>query len=352
MTADATTLQHLLDALVRDVLAEAPIVPGVVVATHHPGTGVAAAAHGLADPAGGEAITAAHTARIASCTKTFVASTVLVLAGDGALGLDDAAVDHLPHHVAEQLARFEHGPQVTVRQLLQHRSGLVDHTLFPEFERSPFHRWTPEAQIEIAVGKPALFSPGDAFSYSDTGYVLLGQLVEHLSGQPLAAAVRSRLGLRADRHPSIHWELAEPTPDGTVRAHQLHHGVDTYGWDPSLDLFGGGGIVASMPDLAAWWTELFAGRVHPYLTEQTGSTAPTLGPDGAAFPGGHTVGLGMFRRDVDGVSVWSHGGYWGLQTLHVPSLGASASLVLTHRADGAPTPGSVADRVVRCLLAA
>jgi hypothetical protein len=63
------------------------------------------------------------------------------------------------------------------------------------------------------------------------------------------------------------------------------------------------------------------------------------------------VALGIFRRTVEGVDVWSHGGYWGLQTLHVPALQLSASLVILHRAADVAGPGALADDLVRAVLA-
>lgn len=339
-------LAATLGALADEVLSDSPSTPGIVIAVHQADEGVVAVARGVADPATAQPLTPDHAVRIASCTKTFVASTVLVLAGRGDVDLDHPLVEALPAAVAAQFTAFQHHRTATVRQVLQHRSGLVEHPAFPEFELGPRHRWTAAEQIAIAMAHPPLLAPGTAFAYSDTGYVLLGQVIEHVTGLPLAHAVRTTLGLDPAEYPSIHWEVVEPTPPGLVRAHQLHGEHDTYDWDPSLDLFGGGGIVATMPDLARWWTALFSGRVHPHLVEQTGSTAPSVPHDGSAFPGGLETGLGMFHRVVDGVDVWSHGGYWGLQTLHLPALGTSVALTVNRRGEGSPTPGTVADRLI------
>jgi D-alanyl-D-alanine carboxypeptidase len=348
---DATRARAAVSAVVEEVMTAHPEVPGVCVAVHLPDGRMVDVARGTADPATGEPLTALHASRIASCTKPFVASTVLQLEGRGSLDIDQPVIGFLPDDVAELFARFEHGRVATVRHLLLHRSGLVDHSTFPEFNTSTLDEWTPRSQISIAVGKPALFAPDEAFSYSDSGYVLLGQVVEHLTGRSLGTAVRHELGLDPTVYPSIFWEVMEPAPAGLVRAHQLHDGDDTYGWNPSLDLFGGGGIVATMPDLARWWTDLFAGRVHPHLARQLADPRPSQGPDGVAMPGNDMVGLGLFRRTVAGHDVWAHGGYWGLQTLHVPSVGFSMALVITHRTSTVPGPGAVADRVIGALLA-
>jgi D-alanyl-D-alanine carboxypeptidase len=334
--------------LVDRLLEEHPSVPGVAVALRGPDGRSAAVVRGVADPETGSPLRIDHAHRIASCTKSFVAATVVSLVDDGLVELDGRAIDVVPSDVAALLARYEHGTTITVRQLLQHRSGLVDHTHFPEFGEAIVSPWTPQRQLAIAVDQPALFDPGSACSYSDSGYVLLGQMIEHVSGQPLASAVRSRAGLDADTMPSLHWELLEPSPDGLERAHQLFEGNDTHDWSPTFDLFGGGGLVSTMPDLCTWWSDWFGG-VHGEIDRHTAEPAPSLGVDGTPFPGGDRVGLGVFGREVAGCVVWAHGGFWGLETGHVPELGVSYALSVTHRAAGIPAPHTVGTAVVAAL---
>jgi D-alanyl-D-alanine carboxypeptidase len=347
-------LPDRLHELVDEWSAAWPTVPGFVVAIDRP-EGAFAVAHGTADPASGTPLTPQHAARIASCTKPFVASAVLDLAATGALALDDLALHHLDAATAAVFAESPVAGTATVRQLLQHRSGLVDHTFFPEFnsviDRDPHHVWTALEQLAIAASKPALFAPDIAFSYSDTGYVLLGQIVEHHTAGRLAAAVRTSCRLDELDVPSIHWEIAEPTPPGLERVHQLYEGADTHDWHPSLDLFGGGGIVATMPDLARWWTALFEGRVHPHVARMTAAPKSTLALDGTVFGGGNAVGLCIFRSTHGDLSVWSHGGFWGLATSHIPSRRTSIALMMTGRSTGMPTPSELHRDVIAKVLA-
>jgi D-alanyl-D-alanine carboxypeptidase len=348
------TLADTFSALLDDWSSRWPSIPGFVVAVDAP-EGSFALTRGSADPATGTVLTPAHAARIASCTKPFVASAVLGLTARGVLAIDGRAIDHLDPDTARLFAQSPVGSAATVRQLLQHRSGLVDHTMFPEFNRTidndPQHRWTALEQIAIAVSKPALFAPDAAFSYSDTGYVLLGQIIEHLSSTPLAAAVREACNFDSLAVPSIHWETAEPTPPGLARAHQLLEGADTHDWNPSLDMFGGGGIVATMPDLARWWTALFAGRVHPHVARMIAAPKSTLAADGTEFAGGEAVGLCIFRTSYADVPVWSHGGFWGLITSHIPSRGTSIAFMMTGRGEGLPGPNELHRALVEAVLA-
>jgi|688.fasta_scaffold100001_3 D-alanyl-D-alanine carboxypeptidase len=338
-----------LSPVIERMLAEHPSLPSAAVALLGPDGQRVEVVRGFADRAAGEPLTSEHTYRIASCTKPFVAATVVSLAAEGAVVLDAPVIEFVAPAVADLFGRYEHARVVTVRQVLQHRSGLVDHSLFPEFNASITAQWSPLQQIAIAVGKPALFAPGTAMSYSDSGYVLLGQMIEHLTGESLAAAVRVRAAIDAATMPSMHWEVAEPTPVGAPRAHQWFEGNDSYGWNPSFDLFGGGGLVSTLADLARWWSNWFTG-VHGHIATHLADPAPTLGPDGTQFPGGDRVGLGLFGHSLGDVQVWSHGGFWGLETGYVPHLGVAYALSLTHRAPTLPGPLLLADSVLGALV--
>jgi D-alanyl-D-alanine carboxypeptidase len=334
--------------IVERLLAEHPSVPGAAVALRGPRGETASVVRGVADPATGEPLTIEHAHRIASCTKPFVAASVVSLVGDGRVDLDVPVIELVSSEVAALLGRWEHGREITVRQVVQHRSGLVDHSTFPEFGEAIASAWTPQRQLAIAVERPALFAPGTAFSYSDSGYVLLGQLLEHVDGRPLAEAVRDRASLDITTMPSLHWELLEASPAGLVRAHQLFEGNDTHDWSPAFDLFGGGGLVSTLPDLCSWWSGWFGGA-HGSVAMHMSDPAPTLGVDGTAFPGGDRIGLGVFGREVDGRLVWAHGGFWGLETGHVPELGVSYALSITDRAPGIPAPHTIGTAVVAAL---
>jgi D-alanyl-D-alanine carboxypeptidase len=346
---DLALVSERLAAVLEQLLAEHPTLPAAAVALLGPDGERADVVRGVADGSTGEALTPAHSYRIASCTKPFVAATVVSLAAEGSLGFDTPVADLVRPAVADLFARYEHASSVTVRQVMQHRSGLVDHTMFPEFDVMAAGGWTPVQQLAIAVSKPALFAPGTACSYSDSGYVLLGQMIEHLTAQSLPEAVRARAGVDAVTMPSLHWEIAEAAPAGFPRAHQWFEGSDTFAWNPSFDLFGGGGLVSTLADLTRWWADWFTG-VHGSIATHVADPAPTLGPDGVPFPGGDLVGLGLFSRRVGDVRVWAHGGFWGLETGYVPDLGVAFALSLTHRAPGLPGLRALGDAVIGSLL--
>jgi D-alanyl-D-alanine carboxypeptidase len=160
-------------------------VPGVVVVALGPDGRVEAAA-GVADIATGKALTVEHRFRIGSVTKIFVAALVLQLAAEGLLDLDGDA------------APFVEG--VTIRQLLNHTSGLddfdVDMVSFWEpYRRDPTHRWElgPREELRLVMEKPRLFPPGKGWAYHGSNYIVLRLIVEQTTGLRLREALRQHI---------------------------------------------------------------------------------------------------------------------------------------------------------------
>jgi len=174
-----TETEHLLEAIVKTG------VSGAVVVADGPGGRVEAAA-GVADVATGEPLTPAHRFRIGSVTKIFVAPLVLRLVEDGLLELDGDA------------APFAKG--ITIRQLLNHTSGLDDFmgdpiAFFEPYREDPGHRWELDARDELALvlEEPRLFEPGNGWAYHGSNYLVLRLLVEQATGSGLREALRERI---------------------------------------------------------------------------------------------------------------------------------------------------------------
>ena len=288
----------------------------------------------MADPRAGTAMTSETPVRIASNTKTFVAASVLRLAEAGKLDIDDPISKHLPAEPVALLAGDGYRPdEMTIRHLLTHTSGLFDHTSGEEYARAitsdPMHRWTPLEQLRLAVRLGAPHGPpGELYTYCDTGYVLLGQIIEAVTGQNLAQAVRALVGFDRLGLDATWWEILEPAPAGIPKkAHHFLGELDCTDFDPSYDLYGGGGLVASMPDLARFFRALFAGKVfeHPatlqlMLTGVAGLRA-IPGASAKALPPG-VYRMGIWTEEIGGHQVWRHSGFWGTSAVYVPDLDA------------------------------
>ncbi len=318
-TANGSARRTLRAGLEAD-LRQDPAIPGEVVAIDAPGLRLAVAV-GRADVAAGTPLEPDTTFRVASVTKTFVAAAVLRLVETGEVGLDAPITRYLSAASLSVLRSGGYDPQrITVRQLLQHTAGLFDYAASDEYdhinETDPGHRWTPAEQLRFAMdhGHPVA-KPGAKYHYSDTGYVLLGELLERATGESLAAAVRGLLHFDRIGLTDTYWEQLEPMPPGLgPRAHQYYDTFDNIVLDASHDLYGGGGLVSTVADLTKFSRALFRGKVfddpHSLATMETVS-----GPGRKAG-----AAMGLFALDVAGEHCYSHPGYWGTESTYCPRL--------------------------------
>lgn len=289
------------------------------------------AAAGMADEQAERPMSVDTPLRVASNTKTFVAATVLRLWERGLVDLDGpiaALIDPLFNELLT--AAGYRTDQITVRHLLNHSGGLVDHTAAPEFfanvVREPQRFWTREEQVRVGAKFSALSEAGTRFSYSDTGYILLGDIIERISAAPLAATVRRELGFDRLGLTSTWWEISEPQPAQIEpRARQFFGEVDATEINASMDLYGGGGLVMSARDLATLFAALFEGRVfdHPQTLREMLLEGSHDGAD--------TYRLGIAAGRIDGVECYSHLGFWGTAAYYSPASGVAIAGFATSR---------------------
>jgi D-alanyl-D-alanine carboxypeptidase len=328
-TTDAAAAARTHDSTFQDVLdaevTSTPSIRGEVLLVRARGVD-SAGASGYLDRERRVPLEPADGFRVASITKTFTA--VLRLVEGGRISLDDPIADHLsPDSTAELVGDHYDPASITVRQLLTHTSGIYDYASDAEYQTAvladPHKRWTRDEQVRFAVGHgDPLSPPGIEWHYSDTGYVLLGEIIERITAQPLAAAYRSLL--RFDRLGLDHTylETLEPTPPGVdPPAHQYAGDIDFATADPSFDLYGGGGLVSTTADLATFYQALFAGDVF-----DDPSTLATMlrEPDARGAQG---TGMGIFSTTIAGKECWGHSGFWGSDVEYCPD--AALTIVLS-----------------------
>lgn len=183
---DTSGVRTELHAAVDDVVAAG--VPGVLVHIQEPRRPDRRLAAGVSDLATGAALRPAAQFRIGSSTKTFVSTVVLQLVGEGLLRLDEPVAHRLPGLLLD-------GERITVRQLLNHTSGLPDYVDDPDLLAGirEDRVWEPHELVALAERHPRLFEPGTAWSYSNTNYVIAGVLVEAVTGRPLARELERRI---------------------------------------------------------------------------------------------------------------------------------------------------------------
>jgi D-alanyl-D-alanine carboxypeptidase len=304
-TASPTPEQALTPADLQSVL-EARVArgPGGMVAyTRIDSQAPVFAAAGQADRERGTAMAATDRFRIYSITKTFTALVVLQLVDEGRLSLDDRLVDLLPDPA---VARLPFADRITVRQLLNHTSGAYDYL----DDESPFLAdaffgpaadgskvWTPAELLAYADGARhgPYFAPGDGVHYSNTGYILLGLIVERVTGHTYAEELQRRviapLGLRETTLDDQRFQEAPdryvpgyfPAPGGEV----LNLAGTNASW-----AWAAGGIISSAADLARFADALFTGAL---LSPESGLRMFTFQDHGA---GELTFGFGVLRVDT------------------------------------------------------
>ncbi len=132
--------------------------------------------------------------KIASISKLYIATAAAKLVNDQSLSLDDTLADHLP----ELVGRIEYADQITLRMLLQHRSGIPNYTDHDDFEWSKPQTDINE-NLKLVFGEPADFGPGTRYSYSNTNYLLIGQILDKVLGyshrQYISREILAPLGL-------------------------------------------------------------------------------------------------------------------------------------------------------------
>lgn len=307
-------------------------IPGILLNVTAPSLGINwSGASGLSDWFQGVPLQANQTFRIASVTKTHVAATVLRLWEDKKLSLDDNIAKYIS---AEHTAILEQGgyrpSQITIRHLLSHTSGLGDHTnsgkYTVEFLKDR-HVWT---RTETLVDLVTLMEPageiGAQFSYSDTGYVLLGEIIEAITGIPMGDAILEQLQLKKLGIHDTYLEEFDGDFSGR-RIHQYHEGSDSYNFHPSLDYFGGGGLLSTTSDLSLFFHCLFNHKV--FTNPSTLDTMLTSVLNGAELPMDYR--LGIWRIEVNGMEAYTHTGFWGTQAVYIPEMDLAISANYSQR---------------------
>ena len=240
--------------------------------------------------------------RAGSVSKTVVATLVLQEVGKGRLRLHDTVELWLPGLVPG-------GDDITLRQLLNHTSGLFDVVDDEEFFRDvftdPLREYTPEQLVGIATEHPPVFEPGEGWSYSSTGYVLLGLVLERVTRRSVTALVRDRiaepLGLDDTSLPARSPDLPGFHAHGYVPPSLTGDGYrDLTRLSPTALGFGGA-LVSTPRDLRRLYRALLGGRLlRPALLAAMRRTAKVR-------PGYH-YGLGLFRQRTPCGAVWGHDG--------------------------------------------
>jgi D-alanyl-D-alanine carboxypeptidase len=265
--------------------------------------------------------------RIASVTKLVTATALLALSDRGRCRLDDQTGQYLSGSVLDGFRDGQSRPYaagLTLRQLLDHTSGLPNYFTDPAIldalrDGGGRRRFTPLDLIELAAAAPPPSSPpGTARSYTDTGFVLAGLIIESLTGGPLDAAYRE-LVLDPAGMADTWLESSDETPRrGVISPHELE-GLDISGMDPTVD-WAGGGLVSTASDLAALLRGLTRGDL---VSADAWADMTRWQPGPAGYYDAYGLGLGRYQFPT--ATLVGHHGFCGAFAFWSPELDVSVT---------------------------
>ncbi|MER7575558.1 serine hydrolase domain-containing protein [Streptomyces sp. NPDC126514] len=310
-----------LDKAIADVRREAGI-PGLTVGLWMPGKGSYVRSTGVADKITGAPMRPDLHARIGSETKTFTVTALLQLVDDGRVRLDDP--------IAKYIRGVPDGRRITLRHLAEMRSGLFSYTEDDDFVQAllsdPRRPYTPRELLSYAFKHPNNAPPNTTFEYSNTNIVLLGLVIEKVTGRHLADVIHRRVLRPAGMHRTLFPHGAEfPEPHARGYTNQTLSGEveDATDWNPSW-AWAAGAMISDLQDLRRWAPILATGKLlSPETQKQRLKTLPTGHP-------GTSYGLGIVNS---GGWIGHNGSLPGYETVTVYLPSKKATLVLIMNTD-------------------
>jgi D-alanyl-D-alanine carboxypeptidase len=311
----AATLAPLIEKTMKD-----NVIPGSVVTVSWPGHGDWAQAFGTRTIGANEPMTVDDHFRVGSNTKTMTSTVILQLVQEGKLALDDPIGKYIPG--------VPNGDRITIAQLSEMRSGLYSYTLDPGFnatlDADPGKVWRPQELLDIAFSHEIQFEPGARFDYCNTNIVLLGLLIEKLTGKTASAAFSERifepLGLKNTSLPlPPDAAIPDPHPNGysfgtnvsTINTYELPAAEQPLALNGTLKpnnetdanpswAWTAGGAISTMRDLSTYVRALVGGGLlDPQMQQIRMSSITPTDPDNPAAAG-YGLGIARFGPELTG----------------------------------------------------
>jgi D-alanyl-D-alanine carboxypeptidase len=324
------------------------IVTAALERQHLPGVSIAVArdgnvlfAHGYGSRNVGEGLPADQDTiySIASISKQFTAAAIMQLAERGLLRIDDRVARFFPWH--------PYGESIELRHLLTHTSGMPDYFSLADFDRIGYTAAAPREIIESVLTRGAAFAPGAEYQYCNTGYVLLGAIIERVAQQSYAQYLQTNIfdplemtRTGVDDTPSVRSNVAVGHTSFVLGPWELARDCHP-AWE-----FATGGLYSTVVDIVKWNRALRAGRV-------IGAESLAQMTTRAVLAGGHPIdyGYGVCVSDVGGLREIRHtGGLPGISTDNAmyPDVGIDIIVFVNH--DGTSTYATITRPILALLL--
>lgn len=286
-------------------------VVGISMSVYKPQAGMWLGASGKADLHNDVDMKPCHITRVGSTVKMFVAAIILKLQEEGKLNIDDKISNYLG---GDNINKLKNADQATIRQIMQHASGINNYIQDLQFQTASLNDWIKEWDadelLKYSYNKAPYFSPDEDVRYSNSGYILLGLLIEHIEGKPLYKVLDEKiitpLGLT-----STVFAGKNPVPDGIVRGY-----IDMYsnfnviestyfsGWDYYT---ADGGLISNVYDMNVFFSALMNGQI--INTNSLDQMLRWKAPKEVAvdfFP--ISYGLGIFKIETPKGIAYMHSG--------------------------------------------
>lgn len=326
-------MQTLIDAMVRPLFgADAP---GAAILVAKNGKTIFRQGYGLADLATRQPIDPGMAFRLGSVTKQFTAAAILLLEEQGKLNVRDDFRKHLPGFP-------DKGASITIEHLLTHTSGIPCFTGFSEYEANMATDMTVEGMLATFQDLPLEFTPGERFEYCNSGYFLLGAIIEAASGMSyadyLAHYMFTPLGML---HTAYEGHQRNPVTQVCGYSHDEEKFVPA---DPlsMSQPYAAGALVSTVDDLARWDLAISSGQLLPETSWHKAFTPYTLA-DGSSTG----YGYGWEVRELQGRPKLEHdGGINGFAThaMRLPGHGLFIA-VLTNSDSGIADAEELANQI-------
>jgi D-alanyl-D-alanine carboxypeptidase len=287
---DAAAIDQLFRGAVK------PGEPGIAVIVTRKGQTLHRAAYGMANVELGVALTPDHVLRIGSVTKQFTSAAILMLAEEGKLAVSDPITKFLPDYPTQ-------AKTITIEHLLTHTSGIQSYTDMPAWRGKWRQDMTPAEIVDLFKNEPMQFAPGEKWRYNNSGYILLGAIIEKVSGKKYADFVQERiftpLGMAHTRY-DVTEEVTAKRAAGYGRTGAR---IVNAQYLSMTQPYAAGALMSTVDDLAKWDAALAAGRVI-----RADSLAQAFTSYKLASGNESGYGFGWQISRYEGLAVQEHGG--------------------------------------------
>jgi D-alanyl-D-alanine carboxypeptidase len=357
---DIARLRTDLQSQLTDILA-ATQVPGATFGVALPDGSSFAVAAGRADTAAGQAMPADGRMLTGSTGKTFFAALAMQLVGEGRLELDAPIARYLGDE--PWYDSLPNAPDVTVRMLMNHTSGIVRYELNPAFlediTADPYREWTIRDRVRYVFPLEPPFAAGQGWTYSDTNYIILAAIMQGVVGDDIYGAIRRRVLEPLELQNTVPSD--RPEVPGLVQGYagveNPFGGFDATIEDGRLGLnpqfeFAGGGYASTAEDLARWVKFIHEGEAFdPGLLDEARDGVPArLGP-------GARYGLGVIMLELPAGTAWGHSGFmpgYRTEMYYFPEHRFAVALEINSTARGSLTRslGGILNELAETVVAA